>query len=97
MTARPQNDYNDHMITNLRDAKAHLSLLVQRAAAGEEIIITVHGKPTARMTAAANPTASAQDVRIWMQELAAEAEAARCGEPRSTPQDVWDELRADRG
>jgi prevent-host-death family protein len=85
------------MITNLRDAKAHLSLLVQRAAAGEEIIITVHGRPTARITAAAGPIASAKDARAWMDELAAEAEAARCGDTRSMPQGVWDDLRADRG
>lgn len=84
------------MITNLRDAKAHLSLLVQRAAAGEEIIITVHGRPTARITAAAAPAASATGVHTWMQELAAGAEAARCGEPRSTPQEAWEEWRSDR-
>jgi prevent-host-death family protein len=97
LTNERQRDYNNYMITNLRDAKARLSLLVQRAAAGEEVIITVHGRPTARITSAAGTTASAKDARNWMQELAAEAEAARCGEPRSTPQEAWDELRADRG
>ena len=97
MPNKNQCDYNDHMITNLRDAKARLSLLVHRAAAGEEIIITVHGRPTARITAAASPTASAEHIRTWMQDLAIEAEAARCCEPSSTPQEAWDELRADRG
>lgn len=92
-----RRDYNDHMITNLRDAKAHLSLLVQRAAGGEEVIITVHGKPAARLTGVASPVASARDVRAWLRELADEAEAARCGALRSTPQEVWDGLRADRG
>jgi len=85
------------MITNLREAKAHLSLLVQRAAGGEEVIITVHGKPAARLTGVASPVASAGDARAWMSELAIEAEAARCGELRSTPQEVWDGLRAERG
>lgn len=85
------------MITNLREAKAQLSMLVQRAAKGEEIIITVHGRPTARMTAVTAPAGSAIDAREWMHELAVEAEAARCGEVRATPQEQWDDLRADRG
>jgi prevent-host-death family protein len=34
---------------NLYEAKTHLSELVQRAAAGEEIIIARHGKPAARL------------------------------------------------
>ena len=85
------------MITNLREAKAQLSMLVQRAAAGEEIIITVHGRPTARMTAVTTPAGSSADARQWMHELALEAEAARCGELRGTTQEQWDDLRAERG
>ena len=37
------------MITNVRNAKAHLSELLDRAAAGEEIVITSDGKPKARI------------------------------------------------
>ena len=39
------------MITNVRNAKAHLSELLDRAAAGEEIVITSDGKPKARIVA----------------------------------------------
>jgi len=85
------------MITNLREAKAQLSKLVQRAAEGEEIIITVHGRPTARMTAVTSAAGSAIDAREWMQELAVEAKAAQCGEVRGTPQEQWDDLRGERG
>ena len=35
---------------NLYDAKTHLSNLVDRAAAGEEVLIGRHGKPVARLT-----------------------------------------------
>ena len=35
---------------NLRDAKTHLSRLVEEAAAGEEIIIVRAGKPIAMLT-----------------------------------------------
>jgi len=34
------------------EAKTHLSSLLDRAAAGEEVVITKHGKPVARLVAA---------------------------------------------
>jgi prevent-host-death family protein len=34
------------------EAKTHLSALLDRVAAGEEVIITRHGKPVARLVAA---------------------------------------------
>ncbi|HEX4077951.1 MAG TPA: type II toxin-antitoxin system prevent-host-death family antitoxin [Rhizomicrobium sp.] len=37
---------------NLAEAKAHLSELVERAAAGESVCIMRRGKPVARLTAA---------------------------------------------
>ena len=39
---------------NIYDAKTHLSELVQRAAAGEEIVIARNGKPAARLVALAS-------------------------------------------
>jgi prevent-host-death family protein len=36
-------------ITNIHDAKTHLSRLVRRAAAGEEIIIGRAGEPMAKL------------------------------------------------
>lgn len=35
----------------LRDAKAHLSQLTERAAAGEDIVISKRGRPVARLSA----------------------------------------------
>ena len=40
---------------SLADAKAHLSELVDRVAAGESIDITRRGKPVARLTGVAKP------------------------------------------
>jgi prevent-host-death family protein len=40
---------------NLHDAKTHLSRLVDRAAAGEEIVIARSGKPVARLVPLAEP------------------------------------------
>lgn len=36
-------------ITNIHEAKTHLSRLVERAAAGEEIVIGKAGKPVAKL------------------------------------------------
>jgi len=37
------------MIANVRTAKMHLSRLLERAAAGEEILITSDGRPKAKL------------------------------------------------
>jgi len=42
-------DYTPSMIANVRTAKARLSELLDRAAAGEEIVITSAGRPKARL------------------------------------------------
>ncbi|MDQ3054669.1 MAG: type II toxin-antitoxin system Phd/YefM family antitoxin [Actinomycetota bacterium] len=39
------------MLINIHEAKTHLSRLVERAAAGEEIIIGKAGRPRARLVA----------------------------------------------
>lgn len=41
---------------NLHAAKTHLSRLIDRAAAGEEIVIARHGKPVARLVAWTAPS-----------------------------------------
>jgi prevent-host-death family protein len=43
-------------IVNLYEAKTNLSRLVERAAAGEEIIIAKAGKPMAKLVSAAKPS-----------------------------------------
>ncbi|OHC75129.1 MAG: prevent-host-death protein [Rhodospirillales bacterium RIFCSPLOWO2_12_FULL_58_28] len=54
------------MVTiNLAQAKAHLSELLDKVGAGEEVVITRHGRPVARISPAARPK---QPLRL--QELA---------------------------
>ncbi len=55
------------MITSLRETKTRLSEFVQLAQKGEDIIITVHGKPKARLTAIQDP--QALDRKAWADEL----------------------------
>jgi len=42
-------------VTNIHEAKTHFSKLVERAAAGEEIVIAKAGKPVARLVPYADP------------------------------------------
>lgn len=44
------------MLVNIHEAKTHLSRLVERAAAGEEIIIGKAGRPIARLVPYAEKT-----------------------------------------
>jgi len=44
-----RRDYSGHMYATLRESKAKLSSLVERASAGEEVLITVRGHPKARL------------------------------------------------
>lgn len=39
------------MEVSVRELKAHLSVYLRRVAAGEEVVVTSHGKPVARLTA----------------------------------------------
>ena len=64
---------------NIYDAKTHLSELVQRAAAGEEIVIARNGKPAARLVALAAPPArrpGGWEGRVWVAPDFDEADAA---------------------
>ena len=58
------------MSVNIHEAKTHLSRLVDRAAAGEEIIIARAGKPLARLVAYQPPVAERQlgawHGKVWM-------------------------------
>jgi prevent-host-death family protein len=52
------------MRVNIHEAKTHLSRLVDRAAAGEEIIIGRAGKPVARLVAL-EPPAENRRLGVW--------------------------------
>jgi prevent-host-death family protein len=80
------------MIINLRDAKARLSELVNLANGGEEILITVHGEPRARLVPVAETD---PDVSAWMEELTA-LRAAHKSAPASSGPSALDEVREDR-
>ena len=74
---------------NVYEAKTHLSQLLDRAAAGEEIVIARAGRPIARLVALAQPSSPRRLPGGWrgkvsvapdFDELPAEVEAAFLGQ-----------------
>lgn len=52
-------------VTNIHEAKTHFSKLVERAAAGEEIVIGKAGKPVARLVPYAAPAPPKRKPGSW--------------------------------
>jgi prevent-host-death family protein len=61
------------------EAKTHLTQLLERVAKGEEIIITKHGKPVARLVPVANAEPK-PDVRQVIEQLKAFSKGNTLGE-----------------
>ena len=53
----------------VREAKAQFSALVERAAAGEEIVITWHGRPRARLLPLAEERGILRVDREWLDTM----------------------------
>jgi prevent-host-death family protein len=83
------------MTATLREAKAKLSEMVKRASRGEEVVITVHGKETAKLVPLPK-----QDKKIdkekWLKRLDRLREQSWTGRYGKTAQEIQDEDRADR-
>lgn len=56
------------MIVSVRDSKARLSELVTKARQGEEVVITVRGKPSARIVAM-NSRDEKPDMKAWARQI----------------------------
>lgn len=80
------------MIATLRESKAHLSELVNLASTGEEILITVHGEPKARLVPV---TETNPDIAGWMRELAALRTSEKPA-PAPSGRSALDDVREDR-
>jgi len=82
------------MIVNLKSAKANLSRLVESASQGEEIWLTVRGKPKARLCPLVEKPA-ATDAQSWADSLSeARAKYGRQKNPEQS-QALWDDLRGE--
>ena len=80
------------MIATLRESKTRLSELVQLANSGEEVLITVHGQPKARIL----PVLEVQSgTAEWLQDLG--KLRSSLGKPtENSERSALDEVREDR-
>ena len=83
------------MIATLSKSQADLPRLVEIANQGEDVVITVEGKPKARLTRA-EPAAGkgGKDLSARLKELAALREKYRTGETGLTVDQILDQTRA---
>jgi len=82
------------MITTLRDGKARLSELVERASRGEDVLITVRGKVKARLTRA-QETRDPKERKTWIRELRALQRAHTLGS-KTPSEKIFADLREER-
>jgi len=82
------------MIKTLRESKAKLSELVERASQGEDVLITVRGKVKARLTRAALPTDMA-DRQAWVAKLRKLQKTFTRGKPKASIEEILAETRKD--
>jgi prevent-host-death family protein len=83
------------MTATLREAKARLSEMVKRASRGEEVVITVHGKETAKLVPLPKRNKKI-DKEKWLKRLDRLREQSWTGRYGKTAQEIQDEDRADR-
>jgi len=93
----PASDYVPSMTATLRESQADLQRLVEMASRGEEVVITVDGKPKAKLTAvgAAFP-ANASDVLAWAQKLEELRRKYATGKTGLTAEQIVAEGRAEQ-
>jgi prevent-host-death family protein len=82
------------MITSVRSGKAKFSELIDRASRGEEIIITVHGKPKARIVPISSSDSGKGD-KSWPAVLREARSRYSTGKSDSSGK-ILDHIRGDR-
>jgi prevent-host-death family protein len=83
------------MTATLREAKAKLSEIVKRASRGEEVVITVHGKETAKIVPVPKRRKK-RDKKKWLAELDELRRKYSMGKIGISAQEIQDSDREDR-
>jgi prevent-host-death family protein len=85
------------MTATLSESQADLQRLVELASRGEEVVITVDGKPKAKLTSAGAPSpAQASDVASWVKDLEELRRKYATGKTGPTVEQILAEDRAER-
>ena len=92
--------YHVPMTTTLSQSKADLPRLVELASRGEDVVITVEGKPKARLTCAeivpSNGSKAPVDVVAWAKVLEELRNRLATGKSGPTAEQILEEDRANR-
>jgi prevent-host-death family protein len=81
------------MLASVRESKARLSELIAKASSGEEVVITVRGKPTIKLVPLSN-SPGAPDFQAWAQRLRSNMKnRPTCSDSSA---EILDRLREDR-
>lgn len=82
------------MVKTLRESKAKLSELVERASQGEDILITVRGKVKAKLTQA--PQQKKLDMKAWAEDLRAMQQKYSTGKAVLPIEKILEDIREER-
>ena len=86
------------MLATLSQSQADLPRLVEIASQGEEVLITVDGKPKAKLTRVESPApvGTAPDLNVWLKDLEELRRRYATGVNGPTVEQILDLDRADR-
>jgi prevent-host-death family protein len=85
------------MTATLRETQADLQRLVELASQGEEVIITVDGRPKAKLMPAGIPSPTkAPDMEAWLKELEELRRKYATGKQGPTVDQILEEDREER-
>ena len=85
------------MTATLRESQADLQRLVEIASRGEDVVITVDGKPKAKLISAGAPSpAKTPDMASWLKELEELRLRYNTGKTGPTVEQILEEDRAER-
>ena len=85
------------MTATLRESQADLQRLVELASRGEDVVITVDGKPKAKLTSAGAPSLTkSPDMASWLKDLEELRRRYHPGQMGPTVEQILEEDRAER-
>jgi prevent-host-death family protein len=92
-----ENGYVPDMTATLRESQADLQRLVELASRGEDVVITVDGKPKAKLTSAgASFSTKSPDMASWLKNLEELRQRYHTGKMGPTVEQILEEDRAER-
>jgi len=91
------NGYVPDMTATLRESQADLQRLVELASRGEDVVITVDGKPKAKLTSAGTLSpAKSPNMASWLMDLEELRQRYRTGKTGPTVEQILEDDRAER-